>query len=135
MTIPLGPTPGVGAVIVEHDHVLLIRRGSGALVGQWAVPGGHQRFGETMREAVAREVREETGLEVEVGEVVWAGDAIGPGDPPAWHFTLVDFEARRTGGELMAGDDATEVRWVDLSEAIALPLPDSMHYLLGVLRV
>ena len=101
-----GPIPGVGAVILERGALLLVQRGRGPGQGLWAVPGGKVRFGETLRQAVIREVMEETGLEIEPGEVVWVGDSLGPGDPPAWHYTLVDFAARVVGGDATAGDDA-----------------------------
>lgn len=124
------PTPGVGAVIVEDGRLLLIRRGRGAYRDYWAVPGGRQRRGETMREAVIREVREETGLTVEVGSVVWAGDIMDDAQPPAYHYTVVDFSATPTGGRLGAGDDAAEVRWVPLGEVRLLRLTPTMDDLL-----
>ncbi len=127
------PTPGVGAVIREEDRILLVLRGGGAGAGLWAVPGGRSMFGERLREAVARETREETGLEVDVGDVVWVGDAIGPGSPPGWHYVLVDFAVTVTGGTPRAGDDATDLRWVTFDEARAMPLTETMYELLDAL--
>lgn len=124
------PTPGVGAVIVEEGRLLLIRRGRGAYRDYWAIPGGRQQRGETMREAVSREVREETGLTVEVGGVVWAGDIMDDARPPTYHYTVVDFSATPTGGHLAAGDDAAEVRWVPLGEVRLLRLTPTMSDLL-----
>ena len=127
------PVPGVGVAVIRDGQILLVRRGRGALAGAWAVPGGKVDWGETMREAARREAWEETGIAVEVGEVIWVGDAIGPGDPPEWHFTLVDFLAVPVGGELRAGDDAAEVRWVELEAARDLPLTPTMGELLDEL--
>ena len=124
------PTPGVGAVIIEGGRLLLVRRGRGAYQGYWAVPGGRQRRGETMREAVIREVGEETGLTVDVREVVWAGDIMDDGHPPSYHYAVVDFVATQTGGHLEAGDDAAEVRWVPVDEVRSMRLTPTMNDLL-----
>lgn len=120
------PTPGAGAVIIRDGRMLLIRRGRGAYVDHWAVPGGRQRRGETMRAAAEREVLEETGLTVEAGDPVWVGDILDEADPPAYHYTVVDFEATVVGGHLVAGDDAIEARWVPVGEVRALPLTPTM---------
>lgn len=120
------PVPGVGVAVVDGGRVLLIERGRGALVGKWAVPGGRVEWGETLEDAAIREVREETGLEIRLGPVVWAGEYIGPGEPPSWHFTLVDFVGYRIGGSLAAADDARDARWVTVGEAFELPLADAM---------
>ena len=133
-TMDRRPVPGVGVVIVDRrKRLLVVKRGQGAGAGLWAVPGGRVRWGETRKEAAEREAREETGLEVEVGPVAWIGEAVGPGDPPAWHFTLVDFWAKVRGGELRAGDDASDVRWVPLEEIRDYPLVPSMLSLLEAL--
>lgn len=128
------PVPGVGVAVLDGDRLLMIRRGRGANAGLWAVPGGKVDWGETMRDAAVREVREETGLEVRLGPVVWVGDAIGPGDPPAWHFTLVDFLAELVGGEAAPSDDALDVRWVPLDQATSYPLTATMPELIEILR-
>jgi len=125
-----GPVAGAGAVIVEDGRILLVRRGREPGRGLWAVPGGRVRLGETWRQAAAREVKEETGLEVEIGELLWAGESIGPGDPPEWHFALVDFDASVVGGELQAGDDAAEARFVPLEEVAEYPITLSMTSLI-----
>ena len=134
-TTDLPPVPGVGAVIIDgHGRLLLVRRGSGPATGLWAVPGGKVERGESVRDAVRREVREETGLEVEVGDPVWAGESIGPGDPPSWHYVIVDFRATVTGGDLRAGDDALEVAWAGEEELATWPLVPTMYDLLALLR-
>jgi len=86
-----------------------------------------------MTGAVRREVFEETGLQTRPGRVLWAGESIGPGVPPAWHYCLVDFLCELEGGELAAGDDALTVAWVTLEEAASLPLTPTMVELLDVL--
>ena len=127
------PIPSVGAVIVAEGSMLLIRRSRGVYAGSWAVPAGRQRYGETMEDAVRREVLEETGLVVEVGDPVWIGDILDPSDPPAFHYSVVDFAAFVVGGELQAGDDAAEARWVELSEVRTLSLTPTMEQMLDQL--
>lgn len=124
------PRVGVGAVVIEQGSLLLIERGRPPRQGQWAVPGGKVRWGETLEEAVAREVIEETGLVVAVGDLIWTGETIGPD----WHFVLMDFEARVTGGTLTAGDDAARAAWIPLEEAPDLPLTSSMFELLEIIK-
>lgn len=128
------PTPGVGVAVVDDGRLLVVERGEGVLAGMWAVPGGRVEYGERMEHAAVREVLEETGIEIRLGPVIWTGDAIGPGDPPEWHFTLVDFVGFPTGGRLQAGDDARAARWVTLQEALALPLVPTMRSLLARLE-
>ena len=120
--------------MLEQGNILLIRRGRPPGEGLWAVPGGKVRFGETMTDAIQREVWEETGLRVRPGRVVWAGDSIGPGEPPEWHFCLVDFLCTIEGGRLSAGDDAAAVAWVALDEANDLALTPTMFALIDLLR-
>ena len=127
------PVCGVGGVMLKDGHILLVQRGRPPSEGLWAIPGGKIRFGETMSEAVEREVFEETGLQTRPGKVIWAGDSIGPGDPPAWHFCLVDFLCEVEGGELMAGDDAAATAWVPLAEATSFPLTPTMFELVVLL--
>jgi ADP-ribose pyrophosphatase YjhB (NUDIX family) len=129
-----GPVCGVGGVIIDDGRILLIQRGRPPGEGLWAVPGGKVRFGETMTDAVRREVFEETGFQTRPGQVVWAGDSIGPGEPPAWHFCLVDFLCEVEGGDLRAGDDAAAIAWVPLDETDEYPLTPTMFELLDVLR-
>ena len=127
------PTPGVGVAVLQDGALLLVQRGRGPNEGLWAVPGGKVDYGETMRNAAIREVREETGLEVELGGVVWVGDALGPGQPPAWHFTLVDFRARVVAGSAVAADDARQVAWVPLEQVLDLPVTPTMPGLVATL--
>ncbi len=117
----------MGAVVIDHDRLLLVRRGRGAAQGYWAVPGGRVRWGETLAEAVTRELLEETGLEGLCGSFIgWAellldpegADVVDGGDDgPTHHAVVLDFEVTVVGDdEPVAGDDAAEVRWVDLHE-------------------
>jgi mutator protein MutT len=118
---PDRPIVGVGAVIVDGSRVLLVRRANEPLKGEWSIPGGAVETGETLESAVAREVREETGLEVEVGPIVDVLDRIRfDSDGRArFHYVLVDFLCRPVGGSLACASDAAEVMWsplVDLRE-------------------
>lgn len=124
------PLVGVGVVIVADGSILLIQRGHEPGKGLWAVPGGKVDHGEGLREAARREAREETGLEVEVGEVVWVGEHIAG----EHHIVLIDFMATVVGGDLAAADDADDVRWVPLDEAAEYPLTETMYDLVDTLR-
>ncbi len=119
-------TVAVGAVIVEDGSLLLVQRANDPGAGRWAVPGGRVEPGETLAEAMVREVREETGLEVAVGDIAWVGDSIGPGDPPAWHFAIIDFWATPSGGSVVAGGDAARAEWVPIEELPTWPIVDTM---------
>ena len=115
---PERPVVGVGAVVLDGDRVLLIKRGHEPLKGQWSLPGGGVEIGETLERAMAREVREETGLDVEVGPIVEVLDRIGhdAGGRVEHHFVLVDFVCRATGGVLGGASDADAAEWVPLRQ-------------------
>jgi 8-oxo-dGTP diphosphatase len=134
MPVERHPIPAVGVVIVDRGMLLLVRRRRGAYAGAWAVPGGRQRFGESMEQAAIREAKEETGLDVEIGQPVWVGDIVGAGRSPSYHYSVVDFRATVMGGRLEAGDDAAEVRWVALDEAAGMEVTPTMHLLIDRLR-
>ncbi len=119
---PERPLVGVGVVIVEAGRVVLVRRAAEPMAGQWSIPGGLLELGETMRAGAAREALEETGLQVEAGEVLEVLDRIVPdaSGKPRFHYVLIDFLCRRIGGELRAGGDTAEARWVGESELATL---------------
>ena len=132
--LPEKPVAGVGVAVIDAPRVLVVQKRVGPLSGMWALPGGKIELGETRVAAARREVKEETGLDVEIGEVIWVGESIGPGSPPQWHFTLVDYEARVTGGDLQAGDDASDARWVTIDELLELPIFPTMNEIISTLR-
>jgi 8-oxo-dGTP diphosphatase len=121
---PESPLVGVGAVIVANHRVLLIRRGQPPLLGEWSLPGGVLECGESLREAVAREAREETGLAVETGEMLGVYERVIRDDQgrARYHYVLLDFLCRPLSGDLKAGSDAAEVRWFTKEELPALNL-------------
>ena len=115
---PSRPIVGVGVVILDADKVLLIKRGKPPRAGTWSLPGGAQESGETLKEAAIREIYEETNLKVEIIGLIDIVDSIRrdkKGDAE-YHYTLIDFAARVTGGALRAGDDAIDTRWFTLQE-------------------
>ena len=130
---PERPLVGVGAVIVEAGRVILVRRAAEPMAGEWSIPGGLLELGETMRAGAVREAREETGLQVEAGEVLEVLDRIVPdaNGKPRFHYVLIDFLCRRIAGELRAGGDAAEARWVRESEleglGVAEPAVQVIH--------
>lgn len=112
----------VGAVVVEDGRLLLIRRGTAPQRGYWSVPGGRVDPGETMVEAVVRELREETGLEGVCGELIGWVERMTDDR----HLVILDFAAAVLGGRLQAGTDALEVEWVAFDELSARPLVDGL---------
>ena len=123
---PTRPFIGVGVVVWKGDQFLLIQRGKPPRMGQWSIPGGGQELGETVRETAIREVKEETGVDIEVRGLIDVVDSIRADDQNriAYHITLIDFAARWTGGEPVAGDDAMGVGWFKLADLPALGLWD-----------
>lgn len=114
---PFAPIVSVGAVILNQSRVLLVRRGRDPMKGNWTLPGGVLEVGESLAQGVAREIREETGLEVEVLELVELLDRIHREDGRVrFHYVIADYLCRMTGGELRAGSDADAVRWVERDE-------------------
>jgi mutator protein MutT len=112
---PARPIVGVGGIVVEAGRVLLVRRRYEPLAGRWSLPGGTLEVGETLAAGVARELLEETGLEVEVGPLVDVFDRIlTDGDERIrYHFVLVDYLCWPRGGALQAGSDVDEACYVD----------------------
>ena len=112
---PDRPVVGVGGVVIEGGRAVLIRRGAPPLQGEWSIPGGTLELGETLIEGVQRELREETGLDVEVLELIEVFDRIFPGNDgrPQYHFVIADYLCRMMGGALRAGGDVIEVAQVD----------------------
>jgi 8-oxo-dGTP diphosphatase len=114
---PVAPLVGVGAVVVERGHVLLVRRGREPLKGQWSLPGGLLELGEALTAGVAREVLEETGLIVEPVELIELLDRIHHEDERVrYHYVIADYLCRVTGGTLLAASDADDARWVERAE-------------------
>lgn len=103
----------VGAVVERDDAILLVLRGRGAGAGQWSLPGGRVEFDETLTDATAREVFEETGLAVTVGEFLGWVERRGD-DPEPYHYVILDFRAIPVDplAQPVAGDDAADVEWV-----------------------
>jgi ADP-ribose pyrophosphatase YjhB (NUDIX family) len=114
---PDAPLVGVGAVIVDRGRVLLVRRGTEPLRGQWSLPGGLIEVGESLSDGLIREVREETGLTVKPVELIELLDRIHrEGDRVRYHYVIADYLCEVIGGELSAASDADEVRWVERAE-------------------
>jgi mutator protein MutT len=123
---PDHPIVGVGAIIIEGEEVLLARRGKEPGYGEWSIPGGVVKPGETLEEAVIREVREEASLQIEVEEMVEVLERIfrDPEGRVQYHYVLVDFLCQRLSGNEKPSSDVSEVQWVPVSEIPRQPLPE-----------
>ena len=107
------PDVGAGAVVQDDEgRLLVVLRGRAPAAGRWSLPGGRVERGERAAEAAAREVHEETGLQVEVAAFVGFSESIQHDH----HIVILDFLAAVTGGQLVAGDDAADVAWVTRAE-------------------
>jgi mutator protein MutT len=126
---PPRPILGVGALILDRDAILLIQRGREPLRGFWSLPGGAVETGERLEAALRREVREETGLEVEVLRLVEVFERIMPDAKGATehHYVLLDYLCRLKGGDARAGDDASDIRWIRRSELDRYELTAGTH--------
>ncbi|HVP26893.1 MAG TPA: NUDIX hydrolase [Candidatus Bathyarchaeia archaeon] len=115
---PDHPLVGVGAIIICNGKILLEKRGNEPGKGKWSIPGGLVELGETVEQTVIREVKEETGLEVEKPEHIDVVDNIDLDENGRikYHFIIIDFLVKLKSGILKAASDAAEVRWVLLSE-------------------
>ncbi len=123
---------GVGAVIFQEGKVLLVLRKNEPAGGWWAIPGGKVRSGERLEEALRREIREETGLEISPREVVYVFDLIEkePGGGLRRHYVIIDYDATVSGGRLRAGDDALKARWFTAEELDRWPVHHRTRQLL-----
>jgi len=127
---PDRPIPGVGVVVLGAEEVLLIKRAKPPRQGQWSLPGGAQKLGETVFEAARREILEETGLEIEVLGLIDVVDSITPDDDEKgggkirYHYTLIDVLAVCIGDAPgpIAGGDAEDVAWMPLEDIPGLKL-------------
>ena len=130
---PERPVVGVGAVVLDGDRVLLVKRAQAPLKGHWSLPGGAVETGETLEQAIAREVLEETGITVEVGPIVEVLDRISRDveGRVEHHFVLIDFVARPLGGVLEGASDADDAAWVAVAD---LAKYDVAAVTVGVIR-
>lgn len=123
---PHHPRVAVGAIVFKDGRVLLVRRGQAPAKGQWAIPGGSVRLGETLQQAAEREILEETGIIIRAKTPVLTFDTIERDEDGRvrFHYVIVDLAAEYISGSPVAGDDADEVRWVapeELSELLVNP--------------
>jgi len=130
---PERPIVAVGAVILDGESVLLIQRGHEPLKGEWSLPGGTVEVGETLAEALVREVLEETGLQVVVGPLVEVLDRVHRGQDGRveYHFVLLDYRCRVVSGTLAHGSDACDARWATTVDLPRYGLSDSALRVVG----
>jgi len=130
---PEVPLVGVGAIIIEGDRVVLVKRAHPPLQAEWSIPGGVLEVGELVREAAIREAREETGLTVEPGELLGVYDRVLRNSEKRvqYHYVLIDFLCRRVAGELAAASDAADVRWFSREQLLALKMAEDTVEVIG----
>ena len=117
------PEVCVGAIATAEGRLLLVRRGHGPAAGEWSVPGGRVEWGETLAEAVLRELGEETGLEGVCDQLVGWVERMGPDH----HFVILDFAVTVLEPRApVAGGDAAEAAWVAVEEVAGLRLVDGL---------
>ena len=123
---PARPIAGVGVVVFRNEEVLLIKRNKAPYKGQWSIPGGKQRLGETVTQAVRRELMEETGVEVNELTLIDVIDIMVPDEEGEilYHYIVADYRAHWLSGECSPGDDALDVEWFNLNKLGSISLLD-----------
>jgi 8-oxo-dGTP diphosphatase len=121
---PETPLVGMGAVILDQGRVVLVKRKFPPLAGEWSIPGGRLKIGETQRDGVVREAREETGLTVDPVQLLGVYDRLLRDEAGRilYHYVLIDFLCQRIAGELQAGGDADDARWFSQEQLRKLTL-------------
>ena len=133
---PTRPLVGIGIVVLKPDAVLLVRRGRPPALGQWSLPGGAQKLGETAEQAARRELSEETGLQVGPLHLVAHVDSIhpDPGGRIRFHYTILDFAAAWCGGEPVARGDVTDAAFAPLDRLDEYALWSEAHRVIALAR-
>ncbi len=128
---PNQPIVGVGSVVVKNGNVVLVRRGTEPALNKWSIPGGAVELGETVRNAVIRETREECGLEIELATNIPMDTSdilvLGKDERFKYHYVLIQFLARCKSGILKPNHDITDARWVPLTEVENYDLTESVR--------
>lgn len=123
------------AAVIWNDagEVLLIRRTKEPRIGQWSLPGGRVERGETLRQAVLREIREETGLEIEILGLAGVAETINDASVGAggYHYVLIDYGARAVSGEAKAASDAADATWFPFARLADLALWDETRRIIN----
>lgn len=129
---PAGPQTAVGAIVFRDDKVLLVKRANHPGKGLWAIPGGRVKLGETLKEAVRREVKEETGITISPKDPIYVFDLIDRDDEGGirFHYVIVDLLAEYLSGVPNPGTDASEARWISSQELKELPVSKTTRELL-----
>jgi 8-oxo-dGTP diphosphatase len=130
------PTVGAGAVVWRSNDVLIVKRGTPPRLHEWSIPGGKVEWGETVEQTVHREVREETGLTIEIVGLIGVVDALirDKTGSIARHYVLVDFVARFVSGELHPADDVMEAHWVPFDRLDDYPMWEETRRIIAASR-
>ncbi len=132
---PKQPVVGVGAVIIRDGKILLVKRGNEPNRLMWSIPGGIVKVGESLIEALKREVEEEVGLKVEVGDVACVSEEIFEENGRIrFHYVIIDFFAEVVGGELRPNSDALDAKWVPLNDVDTLNVVEFVKKLVDEIR-
>jgi ADP-ribose pyrophosphatase len=130
---PNHPQVAVGAIVFNEDKVLLVLRGKPPSKNLWSIPGGRVKLGETLQQAVEREIGEETGLTIIAREPIYTFDVVERDEKGRirFHYVIVDLAADYLSGEPRPGDDAIDVRWVSPKDAKTLKVSPATVNLLN----
>lgn len=121
---PASPIAGVASVVFSGEDILLVRRGNEPSKGMWGLPGGVVELGEIVKDAVAREVEEETGILIQPMRLLAVFDSIVRDDAGRvrYHYVLCEYLCEAVGGELRASSDVSNARWVPIKELGSLEM-------------